>query len=177
MLKLKTYFICVLFIALNSNLSAQNRAKDSILNIIHSSNNDSIKISNFNKLIGTTINEGNLNKADSFLTLLNNLETKTHFKKKQYTCLYFKGYIYGLRGDYPNALNTYLSALKVAESLNNAGQIASLNSNIGVVYFTQNEYDKSLRYYFKAIKVIKDNNQVWGLGNFYTNIGNVYYKK
>lgn len=175
MLKNKSYLFCILFILLNFNLNAQ--IKDSILKVIYTTQNDSIKIASYEKLIGLTIYDGNLNKADSLLNNLINLKVKTFIKYKQLVCMALSAYLNELKGNYSKALKLYLNALKIAEDLKYTSHIVSINSNIGVVYFTQNEFNKSLHYYFNAIKVVKDSKVSINLGNFYSNIGNVYYKK
>ena len=81
--------------------------------------------------------------------------------------------------DYALALENYLKALKIYESLrtrnpNNKdvlSRIASCNYNMGAIHFYQDHLDLALEYYDKALHFYEETNDKSGIGICYVNMG------
>lgn len=57
------------------------------------------------------------------------------------------------KGFYVSALNNYLDALKVSESMHDEGRISSSLNNIGIIYVLQHNYVKAIEYFNKSLKL------------------------
>src|ERR1051325_1150778 len=87
------------------------------------------------------------------------------------------GNVFIALGDYPVALDYYLRALKLAESLNNKAEIARDLGNIGVVYSYEGDYSETLEYYLKALKLKQELGNKVEIAITSGNIGIVYFRK
>ena len=77
------------------------------------------------------------------------------------------------QGNFGNALEYFLKALKIHEELGNTRQISGCYVNIGNVYFDQKLYDKATECYFKALKIAEETGDKKGMSKCFVNIGNV----
>ncbi len=77
------------------------------------------------------------------------------------------------QGNYGNALEYFLKALKIHEELKNTQQISGCYINIGNVYFDQGLNDKATDCYFKALKISEEIGDKKGMSKCYNNIGNI----
>ena len=84
---------------------------------------------------------------------------------------------YEVLSDYPNAINYFIQALKIHESIpNNDLRIAMSLSGIATVYYRQKDYKKSLDYSFKALQKKEASNNKTGIANENKNIADTYYE-
>ncbi len=75
------------------------------------------------------------------------------------------------------ALDFYIKALKIRESINDTTGIAASTNNIGTIYWNLSNYDKALEYYQKSLDAeLKSNNEA-GIASSFNNIGLIYWKK
>lgn len=85
------------------------------------------------------------------------------------------GRAYDHKGDFSNALNNYLKALKIYESLDYKEQKAKLLSNIVGVYRRTKDYNKATQYAFVSLKLFEELNDDTSMAMVYNNIGGIYY--
>ena len=95
------------------------------------------------------------------------------------------GIIHHNIGDYENALEFYLKALKITEEfgveypddvVNKKGMADSYNK-IGVVHFNKGDYDKALEFYLKSLKIREEIGDKKGMASSYNNIGLIHAEK
>ena len=79
-------------------------------------------------------------------------------------------------GNYPGALENYLSALKIAEQLNAVRFISSIDGNIGIIYLYQEDYTQYRDYSLKAMKINNAAHYDKGLTPNLINMGDCYEK-
>ncbi|MBI5540810.1 MAG: tetratricopeptide repeat protein [Bacteroidia bacterium] len=77
------------------------------------------------------------------------------------------------QGNFGNALNYFLKALKIHEELDNTQQISGCYVNIGNVYFDQGLNDKATDCYFKSLKIAEKLGDKKAMSKCYNNIGNI----
>ncbi len=156
---------------------SQKRNIDSLIKLAQSSNFDSIKILNYNRVAAAYMELSELPKADSINEILLSFKN-TKFKNKANLHYFFnKGYLFELKGQYTNALDFYFKCLQLAEQEKNLEFQGFTFNSIGIIYFSQNELDKALSYYLKGIEIVKQTPRKKSLGTFYNNVGNIYYTK
>ncbi len=87
------------------------------------------------------------------------------------------GIVYKNKGDFQKAIESYLSALKILEDLNQTFDIARTNYNIGnVYYFFGDNISRALDYYQKAYENFEKLNFKIGMGYALNAIGLSYLK-
>ncbi|MDF2436037.1 MAG: protein serine/threonine phosphatase [Bacteroidota bacterium] len=84
------------------------------------------------------------------------------------------GIVYRRQGNYPNALDYYLQALKMDEETGVKKEIATDLGNIGIVYYKLKDYPKTLRFYYRALTLDKEIGNLNGVARHLGNIGSVY---
>lgn len=92
-------------------------------------------------------NEG-INYANQSLVLARRLTWKKGIAFA-YTIL---GNNYSSKSDYPQALASHLSGLKIAEEIKDKDLIAGITGNVGNIYVDLANYPQALAYYEKALK-------------------------
>lgn len=84
------------------------------------------------------------------------------------------GIVFEEQGNFPKALESFLSSLSMNEKLGYKKGIAGNLISIGIVYKEREENQKALDYYFKALKIVEEmDNDSWKSLTL-INIGNVY---
>ncbi|NOU19231.1 MAG: tetratricopeptide repeat-containing sensor histidine kinase [Bacteroidales bacterium] len=68
------------------------------------------------------------------------------------------GEIYSLKGDYVNALKSYLEALRIAERDKEKENIAKSNSSIAIILKNQKDYRDAISYLEKSLSIWRDLN-------------------
>ena len=87
-----------------------------------------------------------------------------------------KGVINRDQSNLKNALDNYLSALKLFEELKMPVKVAGIQNNIGLIYAEIKEYRTALAYYFKAEKINISKKEKSRLAINYNNIATCYQK-
>jgi len=70
-----------------------------------------------------------------------------------------KGVAYGYKGQYPEALQCHLQALRISEKLGMEGLTGNNYNNIGNVYSAMKDYSRSLVYYRLALQIAERDKQ------------------
>lgn len=147
---------------------------DSLLAQLPRTRPDTIRVSLLNEIsysyYRSNPNEG-LNYANQALTLAN----QWSWKRGMADAYNWLGASYGAKADYPKALTSFLSGLKIAEELNDKNRISSLSGNMGTVYFGLGDYAQALNYFEKSLTMMEEklSNKIRQTTTL-TNIGNVY---
>ena len=87
------------------------------------------------------------------------------------------GTTYMQMGDYDEAMEIFMPALKQAKELGDkSGMGASLNS-IGIVHYYKGDYDTALDYYGRSLTIQQEFGVKYGMGGSLNNIGAVHKEK
>src|SRR5436305_11834378 len=115
---------------------SQNRVKDSLFKQLNSSRNDSNKVNILSELSQQYIRS----KPDTSLLLSRqalDLSQQLNYKSGEAKALNSMALAMLYVNDRSNALQTYLKALKIYETLNDEAGIAATDHNIGLSYWDQ----------------------------------------
>jgi tetratricopeptide (TPR) repeat protein/DNA-binding CsgD family transcriptional regulator len=84
------------------------------------------------------------------------------------------GMLYSRLGDHTNAIQYFLEALKLAESLLANDIIPGIYNNLGILYKNRNEYGEAANAFERALTLYKVNHDFANVAGVYTNLGNIY---
>jgi serine phosphatase RsbU (regulator of sigma subunit) len=84
------------------------------------------------------------------------------------------GLVYHKQGNYANAIDNYLKAVKMADELGDKKLLSVHYGNIGIVYMNQEKYEKALDFYNKSLKLKEELANKTGIAITLNNIGIVY---
>jgi tetratricopeptide (TPR) repeat protein len=87
------------------------------------------------------------------------------------------GLIHFSQGNYPEALQHHLVALKRREEIGDKNGISISYSNIGSVYYNMENFTDALKNYRAGLKIKEELNDKPGIAAAYNNIGNVFFEK
>lgn len=127
---------------------AQITVVDSLKKLLQNEKQDTSRVLLFEELSFAYLTS----KPDAALLLAEEglaLSEKTGFKKGEAISLNRIGTVLNSTGNYPHALENFLLALEINESINNKDGIMRNLGNIGNVYANQGDYREALNYSFK----------------------------
>lgn len=105
------------------------------------------------------------------------LSNQIEYEKGRADALHIIGLLEWSEGDMAQALNYYLDALQVRESLNDSLGLGRSFNNIGNVYFQLEEFDSAQVYYQRGLSIRQQLGDVPGLIYSYSNLGDVALQK
>jgi tetratricopeptide (TPR) repeat protein len=156
---------------------AQTPAIDSLAALIKVDKENADKVSHLVKLCWHCNMLGEYDRGETYGKEAVALAKKLKLPKNEEEALNNLGVTYYSMGKYPEALDNYFSAYKIAKNIGDVHDQASLLSNIGVLYDEQENYDKALDYYNQSQELaVKEKNKPLIASN-YNNIGSVYLKR
>src|SRR3989344_72568 len=162
MVKFRIYFLFFLLASGSLCSVAQQNKIDSLLLLLNEAKDDTSKVHYLNA-VGWEFKYSKPDTAiilsSEALSIAEKISTSSNEaiadagKKGIATSFNNLGSYYRLGGDYSKALDHFLKALKIDETLNWRKGIATRLGNIGSVYYEQGNYSKALEYYLKALKI------------------------
>lgn len=102
------------------------------------------------------------------------LAEKTSQPKYKAKALNLIGVLHKNKGLYPSALNYFLQALKIFESINDKRGMGNCYANLGNIYYEQTVFEKALLYYKKSLKARQDAGDNNRIASSYGDLGNLY---
>jgi tetratricopeptide (TPR) repeat protein len=169
-------FVILFFPPLNS-YSRNDQNSDSLLNVLRTTNKDSIKVKAYINLATYFLYE-DINRAEAYLDTALFIASKKHLKKYEDIIPYIFGNIYFLKGDYKLSLDFFLRYLKIQEEKNNKKGIAKAYAGIGTVHYSQKNLDKALSFYQKSLDIFNQielqDTDLSNKSRIINNIANIY---
>lgn len=162
-------------------LAQSDRQIDSLLSVLKIQSSDTAKV---NTLLALNKRSIGLNKADDAKRFANEalvLAEKIKFRKGisaaknsiGYSFIQAGRYFYK-RGNFPDGLKEFLSALRVFEKNQFKEGIATALMYVGHVYLSQENYSKALEKYLVALDLLKQGQNKNLVGAAYNDIGSLY---
>jgi len=148
---------------------------DSLLNIVKTSQYDTVKLEILNQLVWE-FKETNPEKAIEYGKQAIALAKKINRSRSLAQSMNNLGTVFYISGNYPEALHYYLGALEIREQLKDSAAMGKSYNNIALVYYEQDDLEQSLVYHNKSLKIKLQTNDLRGISSSYGNIGNLYFK-
>lgn len=130
----------------------------------------------YNNQISDLIDNGNYDLAQKKTDTLFSLAKQINYTEAIAESYNLKGIINRDQSNLKDALDNYLTALKLFEELKMPVKVAGIQNNIGLIYAEIKEYRTALAYYFKAEKINNSNKAKGNLAINYNNIATCYQK-
>jgi len=167
--------LLIFYLLLSSCVSfAQNKTIDSLLTVLNTAKEDTVKVNVLNALSWQSYLIGNYDKEMSYAEEALKLSEKLSWKKGQAKALKYRGGAFYDKGNYADALKNYFASLKISEEIGDKKGIASTFGNIGLIYWNQENYAEALKNYFASLKIYVEIGDKYGMAACYNNIGIIY---
>lgn len=151
---------------------AQNT--DSLVVLINSDEEDSVKVNHLIGLAFLLVNEGEYPDALAYSKQAIELATYLKLKNKITKGYRISSYIHRSLGNYAMSMECELSALKIYEKSGDKKEIAASNDNIGVLYLLQHNYPLALKNFYNSLKVYEELKDTAYMAGSYDFIGNAF---
>jgi tetratricopeptide (TPR) repeat protein len=182
-------FVLALVTVSQNRIVAQNNELSSLFADLKKDKSDTGQIKNLNYicweyrnigLFDSALHYANvvITKADAALSSSNLSETlRLKLIKGKADGINNIGLVHLYKGDFTKALEYYMKALKLNESINEKGSVAGNLVNIGGVYWYQGNFPKALEYYLKALRMDEDMKNEGNIASDFSNIGGIYHEQ
>jgi len=170
---IKKVFLFVFLFSFVLFCKSQNRAIDSLLQLLPKVENDSTKTKVLQNL---SYRYETIDRLKSFDYAKKALVAAQEYNQQRRIgeCLNYLGDLYWFSGDYATCSDYYFKALKIYENLNDEAGMAICYRNIGWIYQGQKNYDLTIKYYFKALEINQRLDKKRNLLANYDDLGIVY---
>lgn len=152
---------------------SQTPKADSLLVVINSSIDDSLKVSAYIEL-GDELMNSDINQAIHYLDDAILLALKINFKKGLANAYNVQGRALANQGNLQDAIFIFRQALQEYQDLQNKAGEANILSNLGSIYYRMGNSSKALEYHFQSLKISQEIGNKLRIGTSYNNIGTVY---
>lgn len=154
---------------------SQNKETDSLLNIVTTGKDDSVKV---NALISLTISsyQSDPDKALQFANHAKDIAVKIKFISGEAYAYKWLGIINNYKGNYYEALINSNKSLNLFETLRDKAGISNILNNLGAFYADKGEYSKAVEYYLRALDVALQSGNKQRIESALGNIGVIYSK-
>jgi len=88
-----------------------------------------------------------------------------------------QGISFAIRSNYENAIEYFLSSLKIKEQIGDQAGVANSLNNIGIIYENQGEYQQAINNYMQSLEIQEELGNTKGMANALNNIGNSLYNQ
>ncbi|NOR87093.1 MAG: tetratricopeptide repeat protein [Bacteroidales bacterium] len=185
---IKKYLILFIAIILFVNSYSANQQKvDSLINIVNTTNNDTIKIaailawdeeiymlsSDSSIVLNSMVVEIAELALNSNKALDSNMVLK--LKNELGSALNNLGSAYNKIGNTKKALECHFKSLEIKKEIGNKRGIAYSFNNIGYIYSNQANIPKALEYFHKSLKIRTEIDDKNGMAGSMINLGIIYY--
>jgi len=171
--KLLIVFLCIsIYIA----SSAQNKQVDSLLAVLNTAREDTVKVNTLISLSGSLM-RSNATDALRYAGEAKALSDKLGFKRGQAYALKSIGLGFYFQGDYIGALPYWQQSLSTFRTIGDKQGVANMLNNLGAVNFNQGDDEKAIEYYLESLKIAEEIGDKLRVATALINIGAVYFNK
>jgi serine phosphatase RsbU (regulator of sigma subunit) len=163
---------------LYASVSSQTRNIDSLLKLLPTMKEDTVKINLLNDITRSYMVEvNNSEKVAEYAAQGLLLSQKLNFKRGIAVGTFYKGFGYWSKGNYKAALIHYKQALDIMTEIKNLRGQSFCYLNIGQTYNDMGNPEEALKYMLKGLKVKEELNDQVGLEIGYNNLGNIFFMR
>ena len=98
-------------------------------------------------------------------------------KMQMADALNVQGISFAIRSDYENAIDYFVSSLKIKEEIGDQTGVANLLNNIGIINEKQGNYQQAIENYRQSMEIQEELGNMKGMANALNNIGNCFYNQ
>ena len=154
----------------------QSHQTDSIMSVLKTSAEDSIKVNTLIALSGSLL-QTNASEALVYAQEAKALAEKLDFKRGQAYSLKSIGMCYYFQGNYIETLLYWQQSLNTFQSIGDKLGIANMLSNLGAVNFNKGDDEKAIKYYLESLETSEEIGDKLRIATALINIGAVYFNK
>lgn len=168
-------FLLLFFVEQLSFAAITGQEEDSLLNVIQTAEDDSIKYATVVKVAFDYV----FSNTDEFLPFLKpHINSVKEEENNYFLCDFYNtmGIYYAVTGQKDSAIYYYNASYELSDQYNFMKLKPKVVNNLGMFYWNSSELNKALEYFYKALEI---NNQKGGSGErsnstYYSNIGLIY---
>jgi adenylate cyclase len=153
---------------------AQNETIDSLLTVLKTAQEDTLRVKALNELSFEFSLIASFNDELIYATEALHLAEKLKWKKGQAVAFNNIGGAYDSKGNYGEALKNYYASLKIREEIGDKKGIAYCHNNIGIIHYAIGNYEDALSNYFTSLQLLQEIGNKMAVASVYNNIGNAY---
>ena len=171
----KLLVLLTMFIGCYSTTVAQSKLIDSLNQLLSKEKEDTSRVMLMNQIARGYV----YSKPDTAMAIAREglqLSSKINFPKGEAYCLRAIGTVLLNTGNYPNALESFLQALKIGEDIHDDQIIASSVSSLSDVYFYAGDIKRSVDYSHQAISLYQNLHDSSYVVTTISNLGDTYEK-
>jgi adenylate cyclase len=178
MLMLRHIFFCsVYFLFLFQSGYSQDAQTDSLIQVVKTQKDDSIKVINLNLISTDYLNSDIIKEAFQYAKDAQIIALKIGYRKGLAYSIKNIGQGYMKQGEFVKAQLEFKRSLEIFDSIQFKPGIANILSNMGAVYFNKGDDTKAIEYYLRSLKVSEEINDQLRIGTAYNNLGGIYNNK
>jgi tetratricopeptide (TPR) repeat protein len=171
-----TFLFRSILVILQQYALAQTPHIDSLLKVLKTLKEDTVKSNTLNEITRTYLFElNNEAKAREYIQQQITQAKRINYKKGLGFGYLNSGILYRTAGNYEQAHYYDNEALKIMQEIGNKKGESSCYGNIGLTYINQGNYKEGLEYSFKGLKIKQEIGDKRGVSISYNNIGAVYF--
>jgi serine phosphatase RsbU (regulator of sigma subunit)/Tfp pilus assembly protein PilF len=171
-----TYVLLTCMFVLHVPAYSQTRNIDSLLKLLPTLKEDTVKVNVLNDITRSYMTElNNSEKVAEYSAKGFALSQKLNFKRGIAVGTFYKGFGFWSKGKYPEALVHYKKALEIMTEIKNLRGQSFCYLNIGQTYQDMGNTPYALSYMLKGLKIKEELNDQVGLEIGYNNIGNIFF--
>ena len=171
-------FVLILVLSLifisGKSLSQTPRA-DSLLTVINSTGDDSLKVRAYLDL-GEEFLNSDISQSVHYLDDAILLALKIDYKKGLADAYNLQGRALANQGNFQDAIFINRQSLSGYQELNDKLGEANILNNLGSIYYRMGNSSKALEFHFQSLKISQEIDNKLRIGTSYNNIGTVYLK-
>ncbi|WP_373521956.1 tetratricopeptide repeat protein [Aquiflexum sp.] len=164
-------FSLVFFISVKSQ--SQTPKADSLLWVIKSTDDDSLKVRAYIDLGQEFINS-DINQSIHYLDDAILIALKINYKKGLADAYNYQGRALANQGNFQDAIFINRQSLTEYQDLKDKTGEANILNNLGSIYYRMGNSSKALEYHFQSLKIAEEIDNKLRIGTSYNNIGTVY---
>ncbi|MFO7369869.1 MAG: tetratricopeptide repeat protein [Bacteroidales bacterium] len=165
-------FSCILLSAI-ARMPAQNNAADSLLNIVNTSKNDTLKIIAL-KDLAFMLSRNAPAEAEKYCLQCLELSNQEDYAQGIIRCNNIMGIISIYKTDFASALQYFNNSLEKATEINDQMNIFKVHNNIGNVYINLSDYDKAVKSFTQALAIAEALDDKKSMAQCYNNIAIIH---
>jgi tetratricopeptide (TPR) repeat protein len=171
--------LLLLFLLLKIGLSVfpQQRKADSLRAILKNAKEDTTCVNLLNQLSNTLLNLGEYDHGLVYGQRAKKLAEQLHFQSGLASSLGSMGTVYWRQGNFLDAMDCNIKALKIREGIGNKRAATWSLSNIGGIYASQGNFPKALEFHEKALKLEEEIGDQEGVGYSLCNLALVFFQQ